>query len=224
MGAYKMTKKVITNERTKNALHNQFKQFLDGENLTEQIIKQIQNHGLKSGIVKEVYHYLDTSLIELSDGKQVEASHLHRTFGNIIDLFTPLGEQIISETKHEPCIIPRFQLKGVIAELGSDEYVLMGFYNPNMVGNFSPADNGHYLIKTMTDGFQAGIDVNSSNINLMANNGAVFTETGVGESTEVEYANSENTYTKQQVYNKAQVDALLKEIWDYIDPTHNDGG
>ena len=44
-----MTKKVITNERTKNALHNQFKDFLDGENISEQIEKKIEEHSLKEG-------------------------------------------------------------------------------------------------------------------------------------------------------------------------------
>jgi hypothetical protein len=53
----KLTKKVITNARTKNALHNQFKQFLDGENISEQIEKKIEEHSIKKGIVKEVYPY-----------------------------------------------------------------------------------------------------------------------------------------------------------------------
>ena len=222
MGVHKLSKKVITNERTRNALHNQFKSFLDSEKIPEQIEKTIKEHSLKEGIVKEVYPYLDFSLVQLSNGKEVEAWHLHRVFGNIIDLFTPEGEQIISSIKNEPCIIPRFQLKCVVAEM-SDEYVLMGYYSPNMVGSFSPAQKGHYLIKTLTDGFNAGIDIHSNNIDIMAHEGASFTETSSGESNTVEYANSENTYTKQQVYNKAQVDALLKEIWDYIRSEDNGG-
>ena len=217
-----MTKKVITNERTKNALHNQFKNFLDGENISEQIEKKIEEHSLKDGIVKEVYPYLDISLVQLANGKKVEAHHLHRLFGNIIDLFTPEGEQIISEIKNEPCIIPRYQLKCLVSEM-SNEYVLLGYYNPNMVSSFSPAQKGHYLIKTMTDGFQAGLDIHSNNIGIMAHEGAGFVETSTDETTDIEYANSENTYTKQQVYNKAQVDALLKEIWDYIRPEDNGG-
>ncbi len=220
MGVHKLSKKVITNERTKNALHNQFKDFLDTENISEQIEKKIEEHSLKEGIVKEVYPYLDFSLVQLSNGKKIEACHLHRLFGNIIDLFTPEGEQIISTVKNEPCIIPRSQLKCLVAEIGTDKYVLLGYYDPNMVGSFSPAQQGHYLIKTLTNGFQAGLDIHSNNIDIMAHEGASFTETSSGESNTVEYANSENTYTKQQVYNKAQIDALLKEIWDYIDPTH----
>jgi hypothetical protein len=215
-----MTKKVITNERTKNALHNQFKSFLDGEKISEQIEKKIEEHSIKKGIVKEVYPYLDTSLIQLSDDKLVEAYHLHRVFGNIIDLFTPEGEQIYSETKNEPCIIPRSQLKCLVAEI-SDEYVLLGYYSPNMVKSFSPAEEGHYLIKTLTDGFNAGLDIHANNINIMAHEGASFTETSSGESTEVEYANSKNTYTKDQVYNKTQIDKLLDDIWNYIDPERN---
>lgn len=219
-----MGKKVVTDSRVKNSLRTHFKQFLDEEKIPEQINKKIEEHSLKKGVVKEVYHYLDTSLIELSNGKLVEADHLHRTLGNIVDLFTPMGEQIISETKNEPCIIPRFQLKCVVAEIGKDEYVLLGYRNPNMTGSFSPAENGHYLIKTMTEGYQAGLDISPDNINIISHQGASFTEADVDKDTEIVYANSKDTYTKSEVYkksqtyNKAQVDALLKEIWDYIRP------
>lgn len=219
-----MGKKVVTDSRVRNSLDFHFKRFLDSEKIPEQINKKIEEHSLKKGVVKEVYHYLDTSLIELSNGKLVEADHLHRTLGNIVDLFTPIGEQIISETKNEPCIIPRFKLKCLVAEVGKDEYVLLGYRNPNMTGSFSPAENGHYLIKTMTDGFQAGLDVSSDNINIISHQGASFTEADVDKDTEIIYANSKDTYTKSEVYkksqtyNKAQVDALLKEIWDYIRP------
>ena len=243
-----MNRKVVTNSRVKNSLNVHFKQFLDDEKIPEQINKKIEEHSIKKGLVKEVYHYLDTSLVELSNGKQVEAYHLHRTLGNIVDLFTPIGEQIISETKKEPCIIPRFQLKCLVAEVGKDEYVLLGYYNPNMVGSFSPADNGHYLIKTMTDGYQAGLDIFADNIDIISHQGASFIKSDVGNNTEIDYAESKDTYTKSEVYkksqtysrsevyaktetygknevyrkaqtyNKSEVDEFIQEIWDYINP------
>lgn len=220
-----MTKKVITNERTKNALHNQFKDFLDGENISEQIEKKIEEHSLKEGKIIEFYPYLDMALVELSSKKQVEAHILHRCYGGIVDLFTPLGEQIISETKHEPCIIPRFYQEVLVAEFGSDKYVLLGYFNlsERMVGSFSPAQSNEYVIKSLSDTNQGGLSVTPSDINISSANGITFQQSDVGETTDIEYANSENTYTKQQVYNKAQVDALLKEIWDYIRPEDNGG-
>lgn len=237
-----MVKKVVTNARVKDSLHGQFKDFLDGENIPEQITKKIEEHSIKKGLVKEVYHYLDTSLVELSNGKQVEAYHLHRTLGNIVDLFTPIGEQVISETKHEPCIQPRFQLKCLVAEVGKEEYVLLGYYSPNMVGSFSPADNGHYLIRTFTDGYEAGLDIAPGNISLISHTGATFVEADVGESTQINYAESKDTYTKNEVYrktetygkndvyrktetyNQTEVDGFIQEIWDYIRPEETDEG
>lgn len=224
-----MITKTVTDSRVKNALYVHFKNFLDDEKIHEQITKSIEEHSIKKGLVKEVYQYLDTSLVELSDGKTVEAYHLHRTLGNIIDLFTPEGDQIISETKNEPCIIPRFQLKCLVAEVGKKEYVILGYYNPNMEGSFSPAENGHYLIKTMTDGYQAGLDIFSDNINIISHQGASFIEADVDKETDIIYANSEDTYTKDEVYektqtyNKDEVDALIKEIWDYVKPETEDG-
>lgn len=211
-----MGKKVVTDSRVRNILDSHFKRFLDSEKIPEQINKKIEEHSIKKGVVKEVYHYLDTSLIELSNGKLVEAYHLHRTLGNIVDLFTPMGEQIISETKNEPCIIPRFKLKCLVAEVGKDEYVLLGYYNPNMVGSFSPAENGHYLIKTLTEGYHAGLDISPDNINIISHQGASFTAADVDKETDIVYANSKD------IYNKAQVDALLKEIWDYIRPEESE--
>lgn len=217
-----MGKKVVTDPRVRNSLDSHFKRFLDSEKIPEQINKKIEEHSIKKGLVKEVYHYLDTSLIELANGKLVEAYHLHRTLGNIVDLFTPIGEQIISETKNEPCIIPRFKLKCLVAEVGKDEYVLLGYYSPNMVGSFSPAENGHYLIKTMTEGYQAGLDISHDNIIIISHQGASFTEADVDKETDIVYANSKDTYTKSEVYKKSQVDALLKEIWDYIRPEESE--
>ena len=49
-------------------------------------------------------------------------------------------------------------------------------------------------------------------------------EQDLGESTEINYADKNDTYTKNQVYkktqtyNKTEVNALLQEIWDYIRP------
>ena len=219
-----MGKKTVTNSRVRNSLRSHFKEFLDSEKIPEQINQKIQEHSIKKGVVREVYHYLDISLVELSDNTKVEAYHLHRTLGNIVDLFTPIGEQVISERKHEPCIIPRFQLKCLVAEVGKDEYVLLGFYNPNMEGSYSPAENGHYIIKTVNDGFQAGLDISSDNIGIISHTGASFVEANVGENTTIDYANSKDIYTKDEVYkksqtyNKTQIDDLIQAIWDYIRP------
>lgn len=218
-----MTKKVITNQRTKNALHSQFKDFLDGENIEGQINKKIEEHSIKKGKIIEFYQYLDMALVELSSGKQVEAYILHRCYGGIVDLFTPLGEQVISETKQEPCIIPRFYQEVLVAEVGSDEYVILGYFNlrERMVGSFSPAQSNEYIIKSLSDTSQGGLSVTPSNINISSATDITFTQSDVGKATDIEYANSKNTYTKNQVYNKTQVDALLKEIWDYIRPEDN---
>jgi hypothetical protein len=218
-----MTKKVITNQRTKNALHNQFKDFLDGENIEGQINKKIEEHSIKKGKIIEFYQYLDMALVELSSGEQVEAYILHRCYGGIVDLFTPLGEQVISETKQEPCIIPRFYQEVLVAEVGSDEYVILGYFNlrERMVGSFSPAQSNEYIIKSLSDTNQGGLSITPSNINISSANDITFTQSDVGKATDIEYANSKNTYTKDQVYNKTQIDKLLDDIWNYIDPERN---
>jgi hypothetical protein len=219
-----MTKKVITNQRTKNALHNQFKDFLDGENIEGQINKKIEEHSIKKGKIIEFYQYLDMALVELSGGKQVEAYILHRCYGGIVDLFTPLGEEAFSETKHEPCIIPRFYQEVLVAEVGADEYVVLGYFNlqERMEGSFSPAKSNEYIIKSLSDTNQGGLSVTPSNINISSANDITFTQSDVGKATDIKYANSKNTYTKDKVYNKEQVDLMIKEIWDYIDPTHEE--
>lgn len=231
-----MVKKVVTDSRVRKSLHGQFKDFLDGENIPEQITKKIEEHGIKKGKVIEVYHYLDTSLVELSDHTQVEAYHLHRCLGSIVDLYTPEGEKMISEKKKEPCILPKYDLKCLVAEVGKDEYVLLGYYSPNMVGAFSPADVGTYVIRTLTDTSQGGLTVAPQEIKLTSNNGVAFKEQDLGRSTTIDYAESKDTYTKNEVYkksqtysktqtyNKTEVDAFLKEIWDYIRPEETDEG
>lgn len=225
-----MANKTVTDARMKQALYSHFKFFLDNENIPEQITKSIEEHNIKSGRVIEFYQFLDKALVRLSDGVEVEAWILHRCMGSIIDMYTPEGEQIISEKKNEPCIIPKYELKALVAELDKNEFVLLGYYNPNMVGAFSPPLSGAYAVKTLTDTSQGGLTVNPQEIKLTSNNGPSFVERDLGESTTIKYANSDNTYTKDEVYkksqtysktqtyNKTEVDALLKEIWDYIKP------
>lgn len=200
----------VTDKRVKSALYKPFKEFLDNEKISEQITTKIEKHGIKKGNVIEVYHFLDKSLVKLSDGEEVEAWHLHRCLGNIVDLFTPEGEQTMSEKKKEPCIIPKFDLKCLVAELGKNEYVLLGYYNPNMVGAFSPADKGNYVVKTLTDTSQGGLSISPQEIKLTSNNGVSFKEQDLGKSTEINYADSNDTYTKNEV------DSALDEIWEYI--------
>ena len=219
-----MTKKVITNARVKNSLHAQFDEYMKKNNITGKMHEAIEQHSIKKGIVKEVYHYLDQSLVELSSGETVKAWHLHRCMGSIVDMYTPLGEQVISETEHEPCIIPRVQLKALVAEVGKEEHVILGYYNPNMEGIFNPPSSGHYLIRTMSETSSGGIDVSPQEIIIQSNKGASFIEQDVGQSNNINYANSSNTYTKGEVYSKAQVDRMLKEIWDYIDPEGDNDG
>jgi hypothetical protein len=92
-----------------------------------------------------------------------------------------------------------------------------------MEGSFSPAESNEYVIKSLSDTNQGGLSISPSNINISSANDITFTQSDVGKATDIEYANSKNTYTKDQVYNKIQVDALLKEIWDYIRPEDNGG-
>lgn len=217
----------VTDGRCRNALYVPFKQFLDGEKIPEQITKKIEEHGLKKGKVLEVYHYLDKSLVKLSSGEEVEAWHLHRCLGSIVDLYTPEGEQVLSERKNEPCISPKYELKALVAEVGK-EYVLLGYYNPNMVGAYSPADIGTYLIKTITDTSQGGLKVAPQEIKLISNTGVAFKEQDLGESTDIHYANAEDTpnkkdiytkdrlYTKDKLYTKTEVDELIKKAIDEL--------
>ena len=208
-------KKVVTKSRVRKSLNSKFKEFLEEENIPEQITKQIENHGLKIGRIIEFYQYLDTALVELSDHTLIEASILHRCYGGIVDLYTPAGEQVISETKHEPCILPRFYQDVLVAEVG-DEYVLLGYLNPRMVGAFSPAQPNEYIIKALSDTSQGGLTVSPSSVNITSSDNITFTQADVGESKDIVYADSDNVYRKGEVYNKLQTDLLLKEIWDYI--------
>lgn len=214
-----MTKKVVTKARVRDSLHSKFKDFIDAEKIPEQINKSIEEHSLKEGRIIEFYPYLDTCLIELvDDSSRIEAEVLHRCYGGVVDLFTPVGEQIISETKHEPCIIPRFYQNVLVAEVGAEKYVMLGYHGleKNMIGSFSPAGQGEYILRTMNDVFQAGLQVSSNSVDIASNTGASFIEAGAGENKTIEYANSKNTYTKKEVYDKKEVDQLLKQIWDYI--------
>ena len=178
----------VTDSRLYNALYVHFKRFIADERIPERINKTIEEHSIKAGRVIEVYPYLDTSLVKLNDGTEVEAWHLHRCLGSIVDLYTPEGEQSFSEKKNEPCILPKYELKSLVAEVGSNEYVLLGYYNPNMVGAYNPTDSGSYTIKTLTDTSQGGLKISPQEVKITSNNGVTFKEQDMGESNEINFA------------------------------------
>ena len=178
------------------------KECVCGNEITvKEIISGCGYYFCKCGITTPQVDYIATN-VDLAN----------RTF----DLYTPEGEQIISPTKSEPCIIPRYYQDVLVAEVEEDEYVLLGYFNPRMVGAFSPARPNEYIIKALSDTSQGGLTVSPSNINITSSDGITFTRSDVGETEDIVYADSDNVYRKAEVYNKLQTDLLLKEIWDYI--------
>lgn len=204
-----------TDGRVLNAFHPVIKSVIDSE-VNDKIKSEVDKSKIHIGVLTKYYPYLDKAEVKVNN-KLILCKILHRMHGSLIDFFTPEGEQGFCETLKEPCIIPRGELDCLIADINdnSKEQVLLGYFLKNDVIYSSPADSGHYRISDLGATNEWCFDIGRGNINLDSSDGVTFTEGLVPDAnTIVEYADTSNVYSKENVYTKKEVDNLIKKAID----------
>ncbi|MBQ8017596.1 MAG: hypothetical protein IJ258_05750 [Methanobrevibacter sp.] len=179
--------------------------------ITHQIETTVDEEKIRTGRVLKFYHYLDKALVELDNTDEtVLCKILHRFGGELIDLYTPSADSIeYCDDLHEPCIIPRCSLNCLIINIhdnDSEEFLLLGFYQNEELVELNPAAPGNFKIVSIGGTNQFWIKFGADGLDLRLPNTAT---TNVGDMDknmeEVDYADSTNVYTKQEVYNKTEV-------------------
>ena len=206
----------VTNGRLKKALDKQVSPIIMPK-VSKQIIKAVNDSKLQIGTVTKFYPYLDKYEVKLN-GQLVICSVLHRYAGELFDFYTPFGDEDYCPNLNEPCIIPRAELNCLVLDVqdGTDEQILMGFVHLEDIIGISPARNGFMKISStgITNEeyieFGQGLRIHSRSAPDVST-GDMF-----DEAKEVNYANSNDTYTKEEI------DKMIEDLRNELTGEDND--
>lgn len=228
-----VTSKNIT--ATEGRLTSNFDKFvrhsINNSGIEQKIVESVDSSKPHSGRVLKFYPHLDKALVELSNKRKVYCHILHLFGGELLDLYTPLGESSFCDTLKEPCVIPRVELTCFVTDIGnksSREWLLVGYYNNEELIGINPAEPGNVKIVTRGGMNQYWIKFGYDGLDLRLPD---TVSTNVGEMDKdmepVDYASTGDVYTKDEVYNKEEVytkeevEELIKNAIEEIVNTNN---
>ncbi|KZX11380.1 hypothetical protein MBORA_16250 [Methanobrevibacter oralis] len=189
----------------------------------------VKDTRINTGVITKFYPYLDKAEVKLSNDKLILCKILHRYGGELIDYYTPTGEEDYCIKLKEPCILPREELNCLIININdnTEEYLLLGFYEPNELIGISPATQGNMKLITRGGTNQFYIKFGYDGLKISSIDKP---ETIVGEieneSVKLEYVNKEEVYTKKEIDNilnsgihnidfLANLDNIIQELINY---------
>lgn len=201
----------VTNGRLKKALTTRIEPIIMPK-VSKQIVKAVNDSKLQIGILTKFYPYLDKVEVLVNDEK-ILCRILHRFGGDIIDFYTPIGEDEYCDELHEPCIVPRGELEVAILDVNNNtnEQILLGYLLDDELIGRNPASKGNLKLSHINGVNEYWIKFGAEGLDIRSPTTPV---TNVGlednEMTEINYTNSNDTYTK------AEVDQLLLDLKNEI--------
>lgn len=193
----------VTKGRVEEAIEGAITRTI-GPKITQQINNAVENTKIRTGVITKFYPYLDKAEVQLDNtGEKVLCKVLHHYGGELIDFFTPNGDEDYCNELHEPCIIPRGDLQVLIVNIhdsDSNDWLMLGYYASEEWIGINPASQGNLKISTDggTNQFWVKFGWDGLDLRLPDN---ITTNTGVmdSEMKNLEYANSNDVYTKEEV-------------------------
>lgn len=160
-----------------------------------------------SCIMTKFYPYLDKAEVQFSDGSLKVCTILHRFGGDMVDFYTPIGEDSFCDNLKEPCIIPMCELTCFVAPIvdGSEEYLLLGYDLEDEIVGYDPAEKGNFKLMSSGISNEYWLKFNSNGVDIRSQK---ETTTNIGsledEMVAVEYP------------SKAEIESLIQEAVESI--------
>lgn len=198
------------------------------------INEALTNVQIYSCVMTKFYPYLDKVEVQFSDGTLKVCKILHRFGGDMIDFYTPVGEDSFCDNLKEPCILPMCELTCFVAPVvdDSDEYLLLGYYLDDEIIGYDPAEKGNFKLMSAGVSNEYWLKFNCNGVDIRSQE---ETTRNIGsyedDMVSIEYPSKlevdsliqETVDTKisdaagfQDVYTKKEVDDLIGAIDDYI--------
>lgn len=199
----------VTDARLKKALKKQVTPMI-----TPTVDKKIEesiNKSFQFGYITKFYHYLDKAEVVLDSGETVICKILHRFGGVLMDFYTPEADSLeFDDVLKEPYYKPRGKDSCLIVNINDKDYFILGFYLDEELVQVNPAAPGNIKLIAYSGTNQFWIKFGTDGLDLRL---PYDSKTNVGDRDETmhetSYANSDNVYTKQEVYTKEEVDELI---------------
>lgn len=208
----------VTDGRLKKALRTNVEDIIMPQ-VNQTVNKAVKDNKIQIARLTKFYPYLDKCEVDLN-GELVICKILHRFCGDLIDFYTPIGDDAYCDDLHEPCIIPREKSECLVLDVNDDskEQVMIGYFIPQELVNMNPAKQGNLKLACVGVSNQYWIKFGADGLDIRSPEAPV---TNVGEfdkdMSPVDYADAGDTYTKEEVYNKEEVytkeevDELIKK-------------
>lgn len=205
----------ITDGRLNRALKKRINPHVS-ETATKIVKESMDKSMARLGKVTKVYPYLDKAEVRLSGSKKKVLCKLpHNYMGNIIDLYTPQGENSFCQKLKEPCVIPLSPIPCILLKIhdnDSSEYFIVAYYTANDLMYISPPRHGHARLTCMTATNETYMEFGGTGFKVLSSKPIKISHGDYEKDiTEVDYADAENVYTKEEVYTKKEVDALIAQ-------------
>lgn len=200
----------VTDARLKDALNN----------VVEEPMQNIVSNGLsdaidkvmiKTGVITKFYPFLDKAEVQLDiNNQKLFCKILHRYGGDIIDFYTPLEDERGFDIKlQEPYIIPRAQQHVCVLNIhdaDSEEHLLLGYYSNEDIVGYDPAKPGNIKIISLGEDNNYWVKFGRDGFDYRLPSQPTMSVGDLDDDMQdVDYANSDNVYTKNEVYNKQEV-------------------
>ena len=138
-----------TSSRLLSQLRSISEEVYAQQDVEGKIDKAVTDSMLTTGTVVKYYPYLNKALVKLDHSKKKILCKILSIFGgDMLLLYTPVGDRRYCSTLHEPCILPRGQLSCLVAPLNSKDTdgLLLGYFNRNEIVGFNPSKQGNFKL------------------------------------------------------------------------------
>lgn len=205
----------VTDGRLKKAISSKVEPLILPK-VQKEIVKAVNDVKGQIGNVTKVYPYLDKCEVQL-DNKLVLCRKLHLFGGELIDFYTPNGDEEYCDRLKEPCIIPRGELPCLVLDTG-EEYVMLGYLSSEELIGVNPATMGNLKIVTRGGLNQYWIKFGYDGLDIRSPSAV---STNIGETDEdmqeITPVNSD------EVYSKSEIDEIINNLRNELLGENNNG-
>ena len=197
-----------TSSRLLANLNNLSQKVYDGQNVGEQISTAVEDSMITTGNVVKYYPSLNKSKVKLDNSNRtVICKNISIIGGDMLCLYTPVGDHTFCDELKEPCVLPRGKLSAIITPLkDSKEWLLLGYFNREDLVGFNPSKQGNLKLLAFGSLGEYSIKFGIDGLKIY-NNGKV-------EKSEVDYLGED---VGDKFYTVDEVDEKLLETTDLFD-------
>ena len=197
-----------TSSRLLQGMNNIINDAYKKQNIEAKIEDKVQENMVTTGVITKFYPYLNKCEVRLDmTGEKVLCKIGSLFGGDLLFLYTPVGDEDYCEELHEPCIIPRSTLYVCLVNIHSDddEYLMLNYYFPEELVGLNPSAMGNFKIIAVGGVKEYSIKFGIDGLNV-TNNGAI-------ELTELDDLEGDVT---TEYYTKEDMDSIIKNVNDSI--------